>query len=215
MSETRLLIVDDQTAIRDALAVMLDLDPAVSVVGTAATGEESLAQAAALSPDVVLMDLNMPGMGGVAATAALTAEHPGLAVVVLTSFEDDVSILSALQAGARGYLTKDADRGVILQAVQSAKAGNAVLDPGVQLRLLALASRRPMVPAPAPVQLTSREREILDLIGQGLRNGEIAAALSISEATVKTHINNLFTKADLHSRADAVRLALALAGPAE
>lgn len=233
MTEIRLLIVDDQAAIREALAVMLDLDPSVAVVGTAATGQEALELADALAPDVVLMDLNMPVMGGVEATAALQQRHPEAAVVVLTSFEDDESILGALQAGARGYLTKDADRSVILQAVQSAFAGNAVLDPSVQLRLLALASSRPAgapasgggaAVAPADphsaaataiaTQLTGREREILDLIGRGLKNREIAATLIISEATVKTHINNLFSKADLHSRADAVRLALTLAAGA-
>ncbi|MET8763225.1 response regulator transcription factor [Lentzea sp. NPDC004782] len=204
----RLLIVDDQAAVRDGLAVMLDLDPDITVVGTAANGREALAAVEELAPEVVLMDLNMPVMGGAEATGALRESHPGLPVVVLTTFDDDESILAALRAGARGYLTKDADRGTIIQAVRGAHAGNAILDPAVQLRLLDLAGRRP---AEQPgVDLTAREREVLDLIGEGLRNGEIAQRLFISEATVKTHINNLFAKAGLHSRADAVRLALAL-----
>jgi len=156
----------------------------------------------------VLMDLNMPVMGGAEATRVLRQSHPDLPVVVLTTFDDDESILEALRAGARGYLTKDADRSTIIQAVRGAHAGNAILDPSVQMRLLDLASRRP-VEQPG-VDLTVREREVLDLIGEGLRNGEIARRLFISEATVKTHINNLFAKADLHSRADAVRLALKL-----
>ncbi|MET9632545.1 response regulator transcription factor [Lentzea sp. NPDC006480] len=206
----RLLIVDDQAAIRDALAVMLDLDPDISVVGTASNGQEALAAVEELTPEVVLMDLNMPVMGGAEATGALRESHPDLPVVVLTTFDDDDSILAALRAGARGYLTKDADRGTIIQAVRGAHAGNAILDPAVQLRLLDLASRKP-VEQPG-IDLTAREREVLDLIGEGLRNGEIARRLFISEATVKTHINNLFAKADLHSRADAVRLALALRG---
>ncbi|WP_112267734.1 response regulator [Lentzea terrae] len=206
----RLLIVDDQAAVRDGLAVMLDLDPDVTVVGTASNGQEALAAVAELKPEVVLMDLNMPVMGGAEATGRLRASNPELPVVVLTTFDDDESILAALRAGARGYLTKDADRGTIIQAVRAAHAGNAILDPAVQLRLLDLASRRP-VEQPG-VDLTAREREVLDLIGEGLRNGEIARRLFISEATVKTHINNLFAKADLHSRADAVRLALALRG---
>lgn len=204
----RLLIVDDQAAVRDGLAVMLDLDPGITVVGTAANGRQAVAAVEELSPEVVLMDLNMPVMGGAEATGLLRASHPDLPVVVLTTFDDDESILAALRAGARGYLTKDADRTTITRAVCAAHAGNAILDPAVQARLLDLAASRP-VPQPA-VDLTAREREVLDLIGEGLRNGEIARRLFISEATVKTHINNLFAKAGLHSRADAVRLALKL-----
>ncbi|MFD5830421.1 response regulator [Lentzea sp. NPDC060358] len=204
----RLLIVDDQAAVRDALAVMLDLDPGITVVGTASDGQQALAAVRELTPEVVLMDLTMPVMGGAEATAALRASHPDLPVVVLTTFDDDQSILAALRAGARGYLTKDADRGTIVQAVRGAHAGSAILDPAVQSRLLDLASRGPATPA--GVDLTAREREVLDLIGEGLRNQEIARRLFISEATVKTHINNLFAKAGLRSRADAVRLALDL-----
>jgi DNA-binding NarL/FixJ family response regulator len=212
MTSIRLLVVDDQAAIRDALAVMLDLDPDIAVVGTAANGEEAITAVDEYDPQVVLMDLHMPVMGGVEATSRIHAARPGLPVVVLTTFEDDESILAALHAGARGYLTKDSDRAKIIQAVRSAHAGQAVLDPDVQSRLLTLATRPP-APAPAiPVPLTVREREILNLIGQGLRNIEIARRLYITEATVKTHINNLFAKADLHSRAEAVRLALTLAG---
>lgn len=210
MSAIRLLIVDDQAAIRDALAIMLDLDTDIDVVGTAADGREALAHVEELAPDVVLMDLNMPVMGGVEATERLQQTRSTLPVVVLTTFEDDESILGALRAGARGYLTKDADRATITQAVRSAHAGHAVLDPEVQRRLLDLAGRKPAPEPAVAVPLTAREREVLDLIGQGLRNVEIAQRLTISEATVKTHINNLFTKADLHSRADAVRLALTL-----
>ncbi|MCA1194411.1 MULTISPECIES: response regulator transcription factor [unclassified Saccharopolyspora] len=212
MNPIRLLVVDDQAAVRDAMAVMLGLDPGIDVVGTAENGERALAAAAEHAPDVVLMDLHMPVLGGVEATGKLRATRPGVPVVVLTTFEDDESILAALQAGAQGYLTKDADRATIVQAVRSAHAGHSVLDPQVQSRLLELATRR-AAPAPEPpIALTAREREVLDLIGQGLRNGEIARHLHISEATVKTHINNLFGKADLHSRADAVRLALSLRG---
>lgn len=134
---------------------------------------------------------------------------------MLTTFEDDESILGALRAGARGYLTKDADRMTITQAVRSAHAGHAVLDPAIQRRLLDLASRRPVPTTPLSFPLTVREREILVLIGEGFRNTEIAARLTISAATVKTHINNIFAKADLHSRADAVRLALTLAARSE
>ncbi|MET1073964.1 MAG: response regulator transcription factor, partial [Umezawaea sp.] len=123
MTPIRLVIVDDQAAVRDALAVMLDLDPDIAVVGTAADGEQALSAVAEQDPQVVLMDLNMPVMGGVEATGKLRVARPGLPVVVLTTFEDDESILAALLAGARGYLTKDADRATIVQAVRSAYAG--------------------------------------------------------------------------------------------
>ncbi|TVT46894.1 response regulator transcription factor [Amycolatopsis rhizosphaerae] len=213
MTPIRLLIVDDQASVREALAVMLDLDPDITVVGTAQDGKEAVAAVDEHSPEVVLMDLHMPVMGGVEATALLRESRPGLPVLVLTTFEDDESVLAALRAGARGYLTKDAGRATIIQAVRSVSAGHAVLAPDVQTRLLDLATRggAPEPREPETVaSLTAREREILDLIGQGLRNGEIARRLYISEATVKTHINNLFAKAGLHSRADAVRLALSL-----
>jgi DNA-binding NarL/FixJ family response regulator len=211
-----LVVVDDQATIRDALAVMLDLDDDIDVVATATNGAEAVTAVARHHPDVVLMDLNMPVMNGVEATERIRAADPDVAVVVLTTLEDDESILAALQAGASGYLTKEADRGTILQAVRSASHGQAVLDPQVQRRLLALATRpgRPTSPPPTgQATLTTREQEILRLIGEGLRNPEIASRLVISEATVKTHINNLFAKAGLHSRADAVRYALRTTTP--
>jgi DNA-binding NarL/FixJ family response regulator len=208
----RLVLADDQATVRDALAVMLDLDDDVDVVGAAADGAAALALVADTAPDVVLLDLNMPVLGGVAATARIRAEYPTVAVLILTTFDDDASILAALRAGASGYLTKAAGREAIMAAVRGAAAGQSVLDPVVQSRLLELATRTaaPTVPETRPpgVQLTAREREILDLIGAGLRNGEIAARLVISEATVKTHINNLFAKAGFRTRADAVRYAL-------
>jgi DNA-binding NarL/FixJ family response regulator len=211
-----LVVVDDQATIREALAVMLDLADDVDVVGTATNGEEALAVVAEHVPAVVLMDLHMPVMDGVEATRRIRTAHPDVTVVVLTTFDDDESILAALQAGASGYLTKEADRATILHAVRSASVGQAVLAPEVQHRLIALATRPGRAAAPAgvpPVNLTAREREILALIGEGLRNPEIAGLLFISEATVKTHINNLFAKADLHSRADAVRYALTIPPP--
>jgi DNA-binding NarL/FixJ family response regulator len=209
MTEDRtiaLIVADDQATVREALAVMLDLADDVTVVATATNGAEVVEAARRHHPDVVLMDLNMPVMDGVAATRRIHESEPDATILMLTTFDDDESILAALHAGASGYLTKEADRATILHAVRTAAQGHTVLAPEVQRRLLALASR----PAP-PVDdrgLTAREREILMLIGEGLRNREIAAELVISEATVKTHINNLFAKADLHSRADAVRYAL-------
>ena len=203
-----LVVADDQATVREALAVMLDLAPDVSVLATATNGAEAVEAAAQHHPDVLLMDLNMPVMGGVEATGRIHASGPATTVLVLTTFDDDSSILAALQAGASGYLTKEADRETILQAVRAAAQGQTVLSPEVQRRLLALASRPASQPDSADFGLTGREREILGLIGDGLRNPEIAARLVISEATVKTHINNLFAKAGFHSRADAVRYAL-------
>ncbi|MBB1155394.1 response regulator [Amycolatopsis dendrobii] len=202
-----LVVADDQATVREALAVMLDLAEDVNVVATATNGAEAVKSAQEHRPDVVLMDLNMPVLDGVGATAKIRETQPDTTVLVLTTFDDDESILAALQAGASGYLTKEADRTTILHAVRTAAQGQTVLAPEVQRRLLALAAK-PARPAEPDLALTAREREILGLIGDGLRNPEIAAALVISEATVKTHINNLFAKAGFHSRADAVRYAL-------
>lgn len=209
-----LLVVDDQASVRDALAVMLDLAADICVVATAGNGAQAAESVRTHHPDVVLMDLNMPVMNGVEATAVICTEVPDTAVLVLTTFDDDASILGALQAGASGYLMKDANRSTILRAVRTAAGGETVLSSAVQRRLLALASSPGTAPTPdtATVKLhddlptlTARESEILDLIGEGLRNTEIAAELVISEATVKTHINNLFAKAGFRSRSDAVR----------
>ncbi|MFD2472691.1 response regulator [Amycolatopsis silviterrae] len=202
-----LVVADDQATVREALAVMLDLAEDVDVVATATNGAEAVEAAQQHRPDVVLMDLNMPVLDGAGATARIRETQPETTVLVLTTFDDDASILAALQAGASGYLTKEADRTTILHAVRTAAQGQAVLSPEVQRRLLALAAK-PAPRAEPDLGLTAREREILGLIGDGLRNPEIAARLVISEATVKTHINNLFAKAGFHSRADAVRYAL-------
>ncbi|KAA9158097.1 response regulator transcription factor [Amycolatopsis acidicola] len=213
-----LVVVDDQASVREALAVMLGLADDIDVVATATNGEEAVAAATEHTPDVVLMDLHMPVLDGVEATTRIRAASPSVQVVVLTTFDDDESILAALEAGAAGYLTKEADRARIEQAVRSAGAGQVVLAPEVQRRLLSLATTRRARPAADDrlLSLTAREREILGLIGEGLRNPEIARHLVISEATVKTHINNLFAKAGFTSRADAVRYALSVAGePAE
>ncbi len=204
-----LVVVDDQASVREALAVMLDLADGLTVVATATNGEEALAAVSRHTPDVVLMDLHMPVLNGVEATGRIKAEAPEVQVVVLTSLDDDESILAALEAGASGYLTKEADRAKIEQAVRTAADGQVVLAPEVQRRLLTLASRRVRAADEGDrFGFTSRETEILGLIGEGLRNPEIAARLVISEATVKTHINNLFAKAGFHSRAEAVRYAL-------
>ncbi|WP_353648892.1 response regulator transcription factor [Nakamurella sp. A5-74] len=225
------LVVDDQTAIREAMAIVIDLQADLRVSGTAADGERAVEAAALQRPDVVLMDLNMPGIGGAEATRQILAAADEIAVVVLTTFADEESILTALGAGARGYLTKDAGRADILRAIRSAAAGQAVLDPAVQARLLAAAGRSrsgpPVSPAasapqmdssgnpgsvalqPLSADLTPREREVLALIGEGLPNRAIAQRLFVSDSTVKTHINNLFAKVGARDRVQAARLAIA------
>jgi DNA-binding NarL/FixJ family response regulator len=205
----RVVVADDQAAVREPLAAVLDLTEDIDVVAAAADGREVLAAAAAGPVDVVLMDLRMPVMDGTEATRRLNEEHPRVAVVVLTTFADDDSILGALGAGARGYLTKNAGRQDITRAIRAAAAGQSVLDREVQDRLLATARTKAPAPGPSlPDDLTPREREVLMLIGQGLPNRGIAEKLFISEATVKTHINNLFAKAGIRDRADAVRRAI-------
>ncbi|MFF4484738.1 response regulator [Streptomyces sp. NPDC001520] len=206
----KVIVADDQATVREPLAAVLDMTEDIDVVAAAADGTEVLAAVAATPVDVVLMDLRMPVMDGTEATRRLSEEHPGTAVVVLTTFADDDSILAALSAGARGYLTKNAGRQDIVRAIRAAAAGQSVLDHEVQNRLVATVRTRPPADAqPLPADLTRREREVLTLIGQGLPNRAIAEKLFISEATVKTHINNLFAKAGIQDRADAVRRAIA------
>ncbi|MFI6051040.1 response regulator [Streptomyces violascens] len=206
----KVIVADDQAAVREPLAAVLGLSEDIEVVAAAADGTQVLTAVAAGPVDVVLMDLRMPVMDGIEATRRLTEGHPEVAVVVLTTFADDDSILAALSAGARGYLTKNAGREDIARAIRAAAAGQSVLDREVQDRLLATArTKAPTPEQPLPGDITPREREVLTLIGQGLPNRAIAEKLFISEATVKTHINNLFAKADIRDRADAVRRAIA------
>ncbi len=204
----RVIVADDQAVVREGIVMLLGLLSGIEVIGSARDGEEAVALVAELAPDVVLMDLRMPRCDGVEATRRIRSEHPGTQVVVLTTYADDDSLFPALRAGARGYLTKDADGDEIVRAVQDVMAGRAGLSPVVQRRLLEQVTAGPEPSAPQlPDGLTVREAEVLTLIAEGLTNGEIARRLHISTATVKTHINNLFAKADLHDRAQAVRYA--------
>ena len=208
----RVLVADDQTLVREGLVTLLGLIPGIEVAGVARDGDEAVDLAARLRPDVVLMDLRMPRLDGVEATRRLTAAGPTPRVVVLTTYADDESIFAALQAGALGYLTKDSGAGDIARAVRTVHAGQALLEPAVQRRLIESLRERPPAPAappppPAPDDLTPREVEVLGLIAQGLTNGDIARRLFVSEATVKTHVNNIFSKAGLRDRAQAVRYA--------
>ena len=212
------VVADDQSAVREGLVLLLGTLPGITVAGEAADGDAAVQLVATVQPQVVLMDLNMPGCDGVAATARITAEHPGTRVVVLTTYADDESIIRALQAGALGYLTKEATRAEIGRAVHAAAAGQAILDPGVQQRLLSAATRAPgapgvpaapgaMAPGSADDELTPREAEVLRLIAAGQSNREIARTLFVSEATVKTHVNRIFAKTGSRDRAQATRYA--------
>ncbi|MFI5474325.1 response regulator [Streptomyces cacaoi] len=206
----RVVVADDQTVVREGIVMLLGLLPGVEVVGAAGDGEEAVRLVAELAPDVVLMDLRMPRCDGVEATRRIRSEHPGTQVVVLTTYADDESLFPALKAGARGYLTKDAGGDEIVRAVHSVLSGDAGLSPSVQRRLLERLSSpepEPAAPPVVPDGLTTREAEVLVLIAEGLSNQEIARRLSVSTATVKTHINNMFSKTGLKDRAQAVRYA--------
>jgi DNA-binding NarL/FixJ family response regulator len=222
----RIVIADDQASVREGLVLLLDALPDIDVVGSAADGEQAVALVAEQCPDAILLDLHMPVLDGIGATRRLTAEHPGVAVVVLTTYADDGSVLDALQAGARSYLTKDADRTDIARALHAAVGGLSVLSPQVQTALLAAATttRRPEADSGAvagggagpggtepgstiatpPDGLTHREAEILALIARGLNNSEIAAQLFLSNHTVKTHISRIFAKTASRDRAAAI-----------
>ncbi|GIH18085.1 response regulator transcription factor [Rugosimonospora africana] len=203
MSAVRVVVADDQAAVREGLVALLGLLPGIEVVAEAADGPAALAAVARHRPDVVLLDLRMPGMDGIATTAQLSADHPATAVVILTSYADDGSVLAALAAGARGYLTKNAGRAEIGQAVTAAAAGLGALDPTVQERLVR-AARIGQVPAELPDGLTTREAEVLALIAAGLSNHAIATRLRIEPATVKSHINRIFTKTGAEDRPGAI-----------
>jgi DNA-binding NarL/FixJ family response regulator len=210
----RVVLADDQRLVRESLATMLGLLRSVDLVATARDGEEACAAVAAHAPDVVLMDLRMPRMDGIAATATITAAHPAVGVIALTTYADDESVLGALRAGARGYLTKDASSEDIEAAIRSVAAGEAALDPAIHHHVVAALADAPTAAGRGrsdalPDGLTAREAEVLALIADGLTNAEIADRLVVSPTTVKSHINHLFAKAGLRDRAQAVRYAYA------
>ncbi|GAA3890022.1 response regulator transcription factor [Leifsonia kafniensis] len=214
----RVVVADDQAIIRDGLVTVLSLLPDISIVGEAANGAEAVRVVTETRPDVVLMDLRMPVLDGVGATQQIVSAVPGTAILVLTTYADDASILGALRAGARGYLTKDAGRAEVAAAVRAVASGQTTLAAGVGDRVISSLLGGPgAADAPEPAAtpetfaarfptLTQRERDVLALLGEGLSNPEIAAALFVSVATVKTHINAIFAKLALRDRAQAIAL---------
>ncbi|MGH3191650.1 MAG: response regulator transcription factor [Streptosporangiaceae bacterium] len=210
----RVVVADDQASVREGLVLLLGLIPDIEVVAAAANGQEAIDLVAEHQPDAILLDLHMPVLDGIEATRQITELHPGVAIVVLTTYADDVSVLTALGAGARSYLTKDADRSDIASALRSTAAGLAVLDPTIQAALVDSATRSGPSGAPPrslprdlPDGLTRREAEILAMLARGMTNPDIAAELFLSSNTVKSHVNRIFAKTGSADRAAAMQYA--------
>ena len=215
---TRVLIVDDQALMREGLQTLLELDETIRVVGTAASGQEALAQAQRLSPHVVLMDIRMPGMDGIAATRALKESHPHLQVLMLTTFDDDELIFAALQAGASGYVLKDTPSEQLARDLHAVRRGESSLSPSVARKVIDGFMARETAPTPRPAPsarerridaegretLSERELDVLRLAAQGLSNREIGVRLYITEGTVKNHVSSLLSKLHLRDRTQAV-----------
>jgi DNA-binding NarL/FixJ family response regulator len=210
----RVLLVDDQALFREALATLLEVRPEIEVVGEAGDGDAALAQAARLRPDVVLMDLHMPVLDGIAATRRLRVEQPDVRVLALTTFDDDEDVFAALRAGAVGYLLKDVSSARLVEALLAAARGESVLQPSVAARVVArfasLPDDAPPRPQPLVVPLSDRELEVLRLVAEGASNREIAAALFLAEGTVKNHVTNVLAKLGARDRTQAALRARAL-----
>ncbi len=209
MTTIRILITDDHFIVREGMRLILETADDLEVVGEATDGAECLRLAPKLAPDVVLMDLQMPGMDGLTAIGHLRREHPEIAIVILTTYNEDKMMLQGLQAGARGYLLKDTDRQTLLDTIYAAAKGETLLKPEILSRVLAAQQTPPAAPPPASVNttLTNRELEVLQAAALGNRNKEIAYKLGISERTVKAHLTSVYNKFGVDSRAAAVAIA--------
>jgi DNA-binding NarL/FixJ family response regulator len=201
----RILLVDDHPLVRNGLRALLSSVTDMMVVGEAASGEEAITQTTELQPDIILMDLNMPGLNGIEATRRIVQAHPHIGILVLTMLEDDASVFAAMRAGARGYLLKGADQADVLRAINAAARGEAIFSPPIARRLMQyFANMQPILPQAAFPDLTEREREILGLIALGKSNAEIAEDLVLSPKTVSNHVSNIFSKLQVVDRAQAV-----------
>lgn len=205
MEAIRVLIADDHPIFRSGLQTLLASVPETEVVGEVSTGEEAIAQAATLQPDVILMDLHMPGQNGIEATRAILRVSPHIGILVLTMFEDDDSVFAAMLAGARGYLLKGADQAEIVRAITVVSHGEAIFSPSIARRLTHYFAMPGNASLPqAFPELTEREREVLALIAQGRNNAEIATRLVLSPKTVRNHVSNIFNKLQVADRAQAI-----------
>jgi len=210
MDKISLLIADDHTLVRQGLSALFLTTPDIEVIGEAATGDEAIAKAAELKPDVILMDIQMPrpdgtGMNGIEATRQILQTQPGIGIVMVTMLDDDNSVFAAMRAGARGYILKGADKADVLKTIRAAAAGEALFGPGIARRMMNFFREPPKTEATSPAfpELTEREREILTLIAQGQSNAAIAERLVISLKTVSNHISNIFNKLQVADRAQA------------
>jgi DNA-binding NarL/FixJ family response regulator len=205
MTDLRVVIADDHPVFRSGLQALLGVEPGIDVVGEAETGVRAVALARDLRPDIVLMDLHMPDLDGVAATKQITRDCPGVAVLVFTMFDDDDSVFAAMRAGARGYLLKGTNQAEVVRSVHLVGSGGAMFGPAVAERVIEFFARpRPAGVTVAFPQLTDREHEILDLVARGASNAAIAARLRISDKTVRNHVSNIFTKLAVADRAQAI-----------
>ncbi|MBP6471826.1 MAG: response regulator transcription factor [Chloroflexi bacterium] len=210
----RVLITDDHLVVREGLQLILSMEEDMAVVGEAVDGETAVRLAGELQPDVVLMDLRMPGMGGLEAISRILAEWPDMAIVILTTYNEDDLMLRGLQAGARGFLLKDTGRQTLFNTIRAAARGETLMQPEILLRVLAHTGggfQSTTKPMPAPGEeggLTEREMEVLTAVARGERNKEIALALGVTERTVKAHLTNVYNKLGVDSRAGAVSAAI-------
>ncbi len=206
MESIRILIADDHLFYREGVRTLLAGVPDLEVVGEAATGDEAITQAHRLQPEVILMDIKMPGMNGIEATRQILHTSPHIGVLVVTMFEDDDSVFAAMRAGARGYLLKDADQDELVQAVRAISRGHAIFSPTIAQRLMQYFTALPSQAGPSVVfpELTEREREVLTLIARGESNAAIAHRLVLSVKTVQNHVSNIFSKLQVADRAQAI-----------
>ena len=199
----RILVADDHAAFRSGLAALLRTQPGLVLAGEAQTGIEAVERALELQPDVVIMDLNMPGLDGISATRQIVDASPHIAVLVLTMADDDAALFDAVRAGARGYVLKGADRGELSRAIRAVASGEAIFGPDVARRLMAFFAEAPRAAAAFP-ELSLREREVLELVARGMSNQQIQDRLVISPKTVRNHVSNIFSKLRVRDRAAAI-----------